>query len=329
MNDEIQDLSTYLSAWGESDPSKAPVAAALEALSQASIRAGEILRAPECEVEHTTTEAKVRRVFESRLEGLAHVVIGDVNEARAPSKDHRVAILLQPLTCASKLVFNGPVGTLFSVVPVIPGPMPTLDLRGSALLGAGLVSYGSRVALAFSVGLGTHVLTARDGKFIRAGGPCGIGAKSGLFGVDMSFPETWNDALRDYAEERLARRDGPLSEDFITHWTNSLVLEALQVLQRGGVCIYPSDKVKGSKRGCVRRIEEAFPVAFLVENAGGLAIDGLERILSDDRPELPSPWTPFVFGARDEVRRIVRHCQAPAYIGTKSPLFSQRGLFRG
>ena len=90
-------------------------------------------------------------------------------------------------------------------------------------------------------------------------------------------------------------------------WIASLVAEAYRILMRGGVFLYPRDRRPGYARtGGLRLLYEANPIAFLVEQAGGAATDGVEPIL-DRVPASLHERTPFVFGSAREVARIERY----------------------
>ncbi len=73
--------------------------------------------------------------------------------------------------------------------------------------------------------------------------------------------------------------EGPRRKDFNMRWVASMAADAYRVLLRGGVYLYPDDARPGYGKGRLHLLYEANPVAFLIEQAGGLAIDGVNRIL--------------------------------------------------
>ena len=107
----------------------------------------------------------------------------------------------------------------------------------------------------------------------------------------------------------------------------SLVADTYRILIRGGVFLYPRDSRKGYSQGRLRLIYEASPIALLVEQAGGVATDGVNRIL-DIIPGDVHQRTPLVFGSKKEVEKIARYHANPSAIGSRHPLFANRGLFR-
>ena len=86
-------------------------------------------------------------------------------------------------------------------------------------------------------------------------------------------------------------------------WIGSVVADVYRILIRGGVYLYPEDSRAGYEHGRLRLLYEANPIAFLIEQAGGAAIDGFERIL-DVAPQSLHARTPLIFGSKDKVERI-------------------------
>jgi fructose-1,6-bisphosphatase I/sedoheptulose-1,7-bisphosphatase len=110
-------------------------------------------------------------------------------------------------------------------------------------------------------------------------------------------------------------------------WVASLVAETHRILSRGGVFLYPRDTKDPEKPGRLRLLYEADPVAFIIEQAGGLASTGRNRIL-DVVPEDLHQRIPFIFGARDEVERIEQYHRDYNVVEHDAPLYGARGLFR-
>ena len=137
----------------------------------------------------------------------------------------------------------------------------------------------------------------------------------------------WDERVRLYVDDCLAGAEGPRGKDFNMRWTASLVAEAARILERGGVFLYPADAPRPYREGRLRQLYEANPIAFIVEQAGGAATDGIRPLL-DIVPAALHQRTPFVFGSAREVQRIARYLTDPSAIGERSPLFGRRSLFR-
>ena len=128
-------------------------------------------------------------------------------------------------------------------------------------------------------------------------------------------------------DDCLAGRSGPRYRDFNTRWIASLVAETHRILTRGGVFLYPRDTKDPAKPGRPRLLYEANPVAFLIEQAGGAASTGRERIL-DVVPSSLHQRVPLIFGAAEEVALIDRYHREHNDRPHDSPLYGERGLFR-
>jgi fructose-1,6-bisphosphatase I/sedoheptulose-1,7-bisphosphatase len=151
------------------------------------------------------------------------------------------------------------------------------------------------------------------------------------FAVNASNRRFWEPAIRRYIDECLQGVSGPREKDFNMRWVASLVAEAHRILTRGGVFMYPRDTKDPAKEGRLRLLYEANPIAFLIEQAGGLATTGRERVL-EVRPTDLHQRIGFIFGSREEVERIMRYHAEPTdetseSMGRSNPLYGVRGLF--
>jgi fructose-1,6-bisphosphatase I len=133
--------------------------------------------------------------------------------------------------------------------------------------------------------------------------------------------------VRLYFDDCIKGGHGPREAEFNMRWLASLVAETYRILKRGGAFLYPGDKRRGYVRGRLRLVYEAHPIAMVVEQAGGMATDGVNPILDSAAEELHQR-TPLVFGSSGEVTRIGRYHALPSHIADRAPLFGKRGLFR-
>ncbi len=326
MSETPKNLRGYLEKWAGQDTNRKRVRDIFTGVGMAASELGARLRNKCCELESASSSEAAEEIFRGLLCAHAHVIVGDVSKAAKPPDDAEFAVILQPLTNHANLEYNGPLGTIFSVVSVSDSG---LDRDPSHQLAAGIISYGARTMMAFTVGDGTHILNqdASTGDFMLCGGPRTIAPTTIRYGINTSYQGNWNHAIRDFVQECLSQAEGPLAKEVHVHWTNCLVTEALQVILLGGICLYPSDSPKSCLAGCVMRLEEAHPVAWLVEQAGGLATNGPTRVFEMD-PDPDRERIPFVFGSSTEVRRAAKYCQSPPTLGSESPLFGVRGFFR-
>jgi fructose-1,6-bisphosphatase I len=244
-----------------------------------------------------------------------------------------LAIAIDPLDGSSNIDTNVSIGTIFSLLPVTGAPdadpaAPFLQ-AGANQLGAGFFIYGPQLALVLSLGSGTHVfvLSTRLGTFVQAYESRLIPARTQEFAINAANYRHWDEAVRLYIDDCMEGIDGPRGRDFNMRWIASLVADCYRILMRGGVFLYPSDQRKGYRKGRLRLVYEANPIAYLVEQAAGAATDSVNRIL-EITPESLHQRVPVVFGSAREVERIARYHTQPSGIGERSPLFGNRGLFR-
>ena len=113
--------------------------------------------------------------------------------------------------------------------------------------------------------------------------------------------------IRDsYVDECLAGQDGPRGKDFNMRWIASMVADVHRILSRGGIFMYPWDQREPDKPGKLRLLYEANPMSWLIEQAGGAATNGQQRIL-DLQPGHLHERVSVVLGSRNEVERLTQY----------------------
>lgn len=339
-------LQTYLAGWCAVEAERRAVAATLLAIADAAraiaalVARGPIDGAADAAVGsnvHGETQlmldvqANDLMIAALRQAPVAAVASEEMERAVALASGAPLAVAFDPLDGSSNIASNVAIGTIFSVLPAVDGTREDPDSaflqKGSAQKAAGYVIYGPHCALVLSVGKGTQVYTLdrTTGRFLLTAACASVPARTREYAINGSNARHWSEGIRSYVADCVAGRDGPREQDFNTRWIASLVAEAHRILVRGGVFLYPADARKGYAQGRLRLVYEASPIAWLVEQAGGSAMDGHRRIL-DVEPGTLHQRTPLVFGSREEVERIARYKTHQA-IGERSPLFNMRGLF--
>jgi len=124
----------------------------------------------------------------------------------------------------------------------------------------------------------------------------------------MSNQRHWEAPMQAYVEDLLAGKEGPRGKNFNMRWIASMVADVHRILTRGGIFIYPWDKKEPGKAGKLRLMYEANPMGLLVEQAGGAAWTGRERII-DVQPDQLHQRVPVFLGSREEVAEAVRYHQ--------------------
>ncbi len=269
------------------------------------------------------------------LAAMASEELEDIYSIPEPYPHGKYLLLFDPLDGSSNIDVNISVGTIFSILrrPEGPGMATAADFLqpGVKQVCAGYAIYGpsTMVVLTFGRGvhgftldreLGEYVLTHRD-----------LRIKEGVreFAINASNERFWEPPVKRYVSECLAGSTGPREVDFNMRWVASLVAEVHRILVRGGLFLYPRDTREPRRPGRLRLLYEANPMAFIVEQAGGAASTGRERLL-EVQPTALHERVPVVLGAKEEVARIERYHREHASgldQPYRSPFFGHRSLF--
>jgi fructose-1,6-bisphosphatase I len=126
------------------------------------------------------------------------------------------------------------------------------------------------------------------------------------FAINMSNMRHWAPPVRKYIDECLEGKAGARGKDFNMRWIASMVADVHRLITRGGIFMYPWDSREPSKPGKLRLMYEANPMSMLVEQAGGAATDGNQRIL-DIQPTSLHQRVGVVLGSKNEVDRVTRY----------------------
>jgi fructose-1,6-bisphosphatase I len=271
------------------------------------------------------------------LAAMASEDMEGISQIPAGQQRGKYLLAFDPLNGSGNLDINFQSGTIFSVMRA---PEPAREPKaedflqpGAQLLAAGLVQYGASTRLVITTGHGVNGFTLdRDlGEYVLTHPNITIPDEASTFAINASNERFWEPPVRRYVQECMAGKEGPRGKDFGMRWVASLVAEAYRILTRGGVFLYPHDERTREQGGRLGLIYEANPIAFIIEQAGGAAITGRNRIL-DIKPAELHQRAPFIFGSKEEVDRLHRYHQE--YVEGKDlssydmPLFSSRSLFR-
>lgn len=238
-----------------------------------------------------------------------------------------LAVAIDPLDGSSNIDTNVSIGTIFGIHAAVDSAEASFLRPGRELKAAGYAIFGPQCCLMVSFGSGVlkYVLDPETGRFVSLGAMADIPPESSEYAINASNYRNWPAPIRAYIDDRVAGSEGPAGHDFNMRWIASLVAETHRILTRGGIFLYPADSRKGYQRGRLRLVYECAPIAFLIEQAGGVASTGTDRIL-DQVPDMLHARTPLVFGSRNKVARVATYFDLPEQ--ETSALFGKRGLFR-
>ncbi|MDX9885134.1 class 1 fructose-bisphosphatase [Thauera sp.] len=219
-------------------------------------------------------------------------------------------LLFDPLDGSSNIDVNISVGTIFSVLRNPPDHTePTEDdflQPGREQVAAGYAVYGPSTQFVLTVGKGVHgfTLDREMGSFIYTQPFMTIPADTHEYAINASNARYWEPPVKRYVDEMTLGESGPLGKEYNMRWVASMVADVHRVLTRGGIFMYPMDEKCRDKGGKLRLMYEANPMAMLVEQAGGAASTGRERIL-DVQPTQLHQRVPVILGSKNEVERVV------------------------
>ena len=221
-------------------------------------------------------------------------------------------LLIDPLDGSSNIDVNVSIGTIFSVLRMPEGDRGVEEQDflqpGKCQVAAGYCVYGPQTTLVLTVGDGVAMFTLdrEMGSFVLTQDAVQIPADTREFAINMSNMRHWDAPVKRYIDECLAGKDGPRAKDFNMRWVASMVADVHRIMTRGGIFMYPWDKREPNKPGKLRLMYEANPMAWLIEQAGGAATNGRERIM-DVQPTQLHERVSVILGSKNEVDRVTQY----------------------
>ncbi|QDU26306.1 Fructose-1,6-bisphosphatase class 1 [Anatilimnocola aggregata] len=220
----------------------------------------------------------------------------------------KYVVVFDPLDGSSNIDVNVSVGTIFSVLRREPDPTGQRDIATDVLqpgykqVAAGYVVYGSSTMLVYTTGNGVFGFTLDPaiGAYLLS--------HERIVMPDAGKQYSCNEANFDSFPEGYKKylgllRSGETGRTYSSRYIGSLVADFHRTLLKGGVFLYPPTKSHAS--GKLRLLYEANPIAFLAEQAGGVATNGKQRIL-DIQPTEVHQRTPLCVGSKEEMNLLMK-----------------------
>lgn len=219
-------------------------------------------------------------------------------------------LIFDPLDGSSNIDANVSIGTIFSIFrrkTPIEAPLLSEDVlqKGAEQVAAGYIVYGSSTMLVFTTGDGVHGFTLDPGvgEFLLSHPNIRIPEQGKIYSVNEGYASYWDEPTRKVVEYFKTTQNS-LKKPYSLRYIGSLVADFHRNLLYGGVFLYPADRRDPKKPvGKLRLTCEANPLAMIVEQAGGLATDGVHRIL-DIEPEHLHQRVPLFIGSKNDVLAI-------------------------
>ncbi|HVA98368.1 MAG TPA: class 1 fructose-bisphosphatase [Bacteroidia bacterium] len=219
------------------------------------------------------------------------------------SANAKYVVAIDPLDGSSNIDVNVSVGTIFSIYRRTsltgPGTLEDFLQRGTEQVAAGYIIYGSSTMLVYTTGKGVNGFTLDPsiGEFCLSHPNMSMAKNGKTYSINegyyIHFPEGVKKYIK-YCQEEDAKTNRPYSSRYI----GSAVADVHRNLITGGIYIYPT--TSKSPKGKLRLLYECNPMAFIVEQAGGQATDGVKRIMEQDIKSLHQR-TPFYCGSSEMV----------------------------
>jgi fructose-1,6-bisphosphatase I len=237
------------------------------------------------------------------------MVISEENDGivRLNSEGGKYIVYLDPLDGSSNIDVNVSIGSIFSIYMRQPrfdrGLVEEDSLQpGTRQVAAGYVLYGSSTIMAYTTGLGVSAFTLDPsiGEFILSDDNFKIPKHGTIYSINEGSYNSWDLGLKKYIKY-CQEEDPETGRPYSTRYIGSMVADLHRTMVQGGIFIYPASKKYPD--GKLRLMYECNPHSFLIEQAGGMAIDGRNRIMEIE-PHSIHQRTPIYIGSPDNVKMV-------------------------
>jgi len=238
------------------------------------------------------------------------MVISEENDGivKLSSQGGKYIVYLDPLDGSSNIDVNVSIGSIFSVYmreARFDSTVRESDALqpGTRQVAAGYVLYGSSTTLAYTTGLGVSLFTLDPsiGEFILCGDNIKIPEHGSIYSINEGSYNSWELGLKKYIKY-CQEEDPDTSRPYSARYIGSMVADIHRTLIKGGIFIYPHSKKYPN--GKLRLMYECNPLSFIIEQAGGKASDGKNRIM-DIEPVSIHQQTPIYIGSPDNVDKAM------------------------
>lgn len=341
-------LTQFLASWSQNQSDREAIAAVIECITDTAIVLADVIsqQAFNCSSPDTGMNADgdmqkpldliAHQLFEQALinSPAKYLASEEQDGVIALTGESPLAVAIDPLDGSSNIDTNLSIGSIFSIVDLPASTNearqnPFIGCTGNDQLAAGFVVFGPQTILVLSCCNGTHAFALKQSEsgFMLLQENIRIPSGRREFAINASNYHHWDSSIRGYVDDCIAGQAGPREADFNMRWAASLVAEAYRIFVRGGIFLYPADARPKYHNGRLRLLYEAFPIALLIEQAGGAASDGRHRIMDKQVDDLHQR-IPLVFGSSEKVDRVARYYLNPPREKNHYPLFEPRSLLR-
>ena len=225
----------------------------------------------------------------------------------------QLLVFFDPLDGSSNVESNVSVGSIFSIYEVPhKNKLNKKDFlqKGKKQIAAGFSVCGPSIELIITFGNGTFkfCLDRAKNNFVLIDKNIKISMEAEEFAINMSNERYWGASIKKYIKDCQLGALGPRGKNFNMRWIASFVADVNRILTRGGIYLYPRDNKDPKRLGRLRLMYEINPMAFILEQCGGLCTDGIEDILNI-QPQSIHERAPVIIGAKNEVKLVSDYYQ--------------------
>ncbi len=237
------------------------------------------------------------------------MVISEENDGivKLENEGGKYIVFMDPLDGSSNIDVNVSIGSIFSIYlcEYEDGEPLTKEhalQKGTEQVAAGYVLYGSSTILVYTTGSGVSEFTLDPsiGEFMLSNDDITIPTHGTIYSVNEGNYKTWPEGLKKYVKYCQAE-DSASGRPYSTRYIGSMVADVHRTLLKGGIFIYPDSSKYPT--GKLRLMYECNPLSMVIEQAGGLSINGKSRIL-EITPKSIHQRTPIYIGSKDNVQKV-------------------------
>jgi fructose-1,6-bisphosphatase I len=224
------------------------------------------------------------------------------------SKDGKYIVCIDPLDGSSNIDVNVSIGTIFSIYRRISERGHKAEEKdflqeGIKQVAGGYVIYGSSTMMVYTTGRGVNGFTLDPsiGEFCLSHSDIRTPESGTLYSINEGYYQRFDQGIKDYIKYA-QEIDKQTNRPYKARYIGSLVADFHRNLLKGGIYIYP--RTESAPEGKLRLLYEANPLAFIVEQAGGMAVNGDDRIL-DLKPNDLHQRTPLIIGSTNMVNKVM------------------------
>ncbi|XP_067886174.1 fructose-1,6-bisphosphatase 1-like [Heterodontus francisci] len=223
----------------------------------------------------------------------------------SPDQQGKYIVCFDPLDGSSNIDCLVSIGTIFAIYKKMSDGQPNEKdalQSGRNIVAAGYALYGSATMLVLSSGNGVNcfMLDPAIGEFILVNRNVTMKRKGNIYSINEGYEKYFDSAVTEYIKKKKYPEDG--SSPYGARYIGSMVADVHRTLMYGGIFLYPANSK--SPNGKLRLLYECNPMAYIIEQAGGMATTGTEAVL-DIKPESIHQRSPIIMGSTEDVQEYL------------------------